>query len=243
MDAAPKDLPALTRDYQRDWPAYFDAVAGQPPRETLVRALDAFEREDADAAEPVLRTAVDVGCGEGRDTRAMLARGGSTRWRVMACDASHEGLRRLESSLFEHSPERYALEAMPMEKLAAAFSGGVQIGISSRSDRRVDFVNASFALPFCEEDAFPALWDWIVGLILPGGRFAGQLFGERDEWAAVNPRRHVSRARALELLGAFELEHFDEVEKTGADAMGGEKRHHLFHIVGRKKGEALAKGG
>jgi hypothetical protein len=100
--------------------------------------------------------------------------------------------------------------------------------------RQVDLVNASFALPFCNPDAFPALWRFIVGRIRPGGRFSGQFFGDRDEWQPVRPQSHKTRAEVESLLQPFTVEHMEEVEKEGDDAMGGVKRHHVFHVVARK---------
>jgi len=219
--------PTLNRDYQRDWTVYFDAARGQPPRETLVRALDGFDREDASSASIVDRAALDIACGEGRDTREMLHRSGSTRWRVVATDSSAEGLERLQRSLDSHKTARVTLLACRMEVLSSRFAA-----ITPPSG--FDLVNASFALPFCDDAEFPRLWTGIVNSLRTGGRFCGQFFGDRDEWASVNPRRHMTRDQALARLAGFTPEHFEEVEKRGSDAMGGEKQHHVFHIVARK---------
>ncbi len=226
---------SLTPDYQRDWPAYFDAVANQPPRDTLVRALDAFEKDDAPAAKPVWRVAVDIAAGEGRDTREILRRNGATRWKVMAVEHDFQGCDRLSKSVSHLHRDRLYLNANRMEEVAAIFHKGAKIGSTDRLVRQVDLINASFALPFCHEDHFPALWDWILKTLKPGGRFAGQIFGDRDEWAAVNPRRHFTREQTLALLAPFDVEHLDEVEKDGSDALMRTKHHHLFHIVARKR--------
>jgi SAM-dependent methyltransferase len=219
---------SLTSNYQRDWPAYFDAVAAQPARDTLMRALAACERERGHSptavSAGVAPVAFDIACGEGRDTRAMLA--SPVGFRVFALDDSQEALRRLRAELGSSDAGRVEARAMGMEEIAAS---------AGTLPTSAMLINASFALPFCHEDHFPALWAWIVATLAPGGRFAGQMFGDRDEWAAVNPRRHYSRERTLALLGAFDLEHFEEVEKDGSDATGGFKHHHLFHIVARKR--------
>lgn len=219
--------PTLTRDYQRDWPGYFDAVKGQPARETLVRALDAFEHADTGASTAVQRVALDIACGEGRDTREMLRRSGPTRWRVIATDSSVNGLERLQRSLDTHEAHWVTLLACRMEDLASQLA-------AMTPPSGFDLVNASFALPFCDEAEFPRLWAGIVVSLRAGGRFSGQFFGDRDEWAPINPRRHVTRDEALARLVGFTPEHFEEVEKNGSDAMGGEKHHHVFHIVARK---------
>lgn len=96
-------------------------------------------------------------------------------------------------------------------------------------------INASFALPFCHEDHFPALWHWITTTLKPSGYFSGQIFGNRDDWAPDNPRRHFSRAQVESLLTPFNITHLDEVEKDAKDAMGGVKHYHIFHIVAQKR--------
>ncbi len=209
--------PTITADYQRDWPRYFEAVASLGPRDTLVRALDLFGPV-APGREPV---AIDVACGEGRDTREMLRRG----WRVVAFDGTALGVERLLAGVAESDRPRLTALELRMEDAPAC----------GRLPASVDLINASFALPFCDPAAFPALWAWIVRTLAPGGRFAGQIFGERDEWAPVRPASHYSREQVLALLEPFDHEHFEEVEKDGGDALGTPKHHHLFHIVARKR--------
>jgi hypothetical protein len=49
-----RTLPPMTaQDYSEvpDWPGYFRTVLGKDPRETLIKALDAFEREGFTRAE------------------------------------------------------------------------------------------------------------------------------------------------------------------------------------------------
>src|SRR5690606_3661669 len=78
----PPPAPKKAEHYaeKRDWPGYFEVVLGKPARETLVDALARFER---DGAAPGF--AIDLGCGEGRDSAELLRRG----WRVLAIDG-HE---------------------------------------------------------------------------------------------------------------------------------------------------------
>ena len=68
------------------WAAYYEKTGNRPPRETLIRALDAFEGEPAG-----LRRAVDLGSGTGRDTVEMLRRG----WTVLAIDAEKAAVEQL----------------------------------------------------------------------------------------------------------------------------------------------------
>ena len=72
----------------RDWSAYYQAVAGRPPRGTLLKALDLFEIEKSTKSP---RFAVDLGCGDGRDTVELLERG----WQVLAIDGNEEAIAKL----------------------------------------------------------------------------------------------------------------------------------------------------
>jgi SAM-dependent methyltransferase len=193
----------------RDWPGYYAAVLGKPPRDTLLAALASFDR----VGPPGL--AVDLACGEGRDTLELLRRG----WTVIAIDP--------EPAAFE-----YLLPRVPREHESRLRT--VQDNFNTDWPGRVDLINCSFSLPFCPPHDFPAVWDRIVRSIRPGGRFAGQLFGDRDSWASLPDRSHHSRAEAEQLLAAFDLELFNEEERDGHDAGAIAKHWHVFHIVARK---------
>lgn len=196
---------------KRDWPGYYDAVAGKGPRETLVDALDRFDAEGL----PDAPLAIDLGCGEGRDTVELLKRG----WRVLAIDAEQDAFSRLYArpDLCHRDDLRTAVAPFETTPFEPAL-----------------LVNASFALPFCPPEHFADLWKRLVDAVLPGGRFAGQLFGERDTWAAIPDRTHHTRAQVEALLAPFEIERLDEEERDGEDAMHNAKHWHIFHVVARK---------
>jgi tellurite methyltransferase len=209
---APDAKPAFAYATTRDWPGYFAVTAGRPARETLVEALQRFAAEPASDA----RFAVDLGCGEGRDTAELLARG----WFVHATDGHPEAIQRLVARPDLADPARLTMQLCPFERTALP---------------PCDLVNASFSLPFCEPDHFEALWGRLVRSIRPGGRFAGQLFGERDSWAALPDRTHHTRAQAERLLQPFAVESLKEEEREGQDCSGAGKHWHVFHIVARKR--------
>lgn len=200
----------------RDWPGYFEVVLGKPPRETLVDALARFERE---GFEPGF--AVDFGCGEGRDSAELLRRG----WRVLAIDG-HE-------SAFEYLKKRTDFPRIAREP--GWFTTRVE-RFEEAAIPSCDLFNSSFSLPFVDPSRFEEVWARIVGAVRPGGRFAGQLFGDRDTWAALPDRSHQTRGRVEELLAPFEVEHFQEEERDGGDCTNTPKHWHVFHIVARKRG-------
>lgn len=194
------------------WRGYYEAVAGRPPRETLLTALDAWAREHPNAAR---KQGVDLGCGEGRDTVEFLRRG----WDVLAVDADAGGIDWLKSR--DDLPKTGRLATLCARMEDADWPAA-------------DIVNSSFALPFCAPDRFPDLWRRIVDSLPPGGRFAGQLFGPDDDWASPG-LTILTRAAVDALLAPFTLDRFEEVNRPGKDAKGNTKHWHLFHIVARKR--------
>jgi len=77
-------MPSDDRD--KSWAGYYAASADRPPRRTLLDALTRF----TPSAAP--RFAVDLGCGDGRDTIELLRRG----WSVLAIDSEPGAIERLQ---------------------------------------------------------------------------------------------------------------------------------------------------
>jgi tellurite methyltransferase len=191
------------------WAEFYDAVAERPPHDTVVEALDRFEREGR------VGFAVDLGCGDGRETVEIVHRG----WRVLAIDGEPQAIERL----------RRRIESDAVETSVARFEDAVWPD--------ADLVNAGFSLPFCPPQHFGGVWLRIVESIRPGGRFSGQLFGDRDQWAGERGMTFHRRPEAEALFAAFELERFEEVEADGQTAMGDPKHWHVFHVVARRPNE------
>jgi tellurite methyltransferase len=202
---------------EHDWATYYQAVEGRPPRETLLKALAFFEAEPL-SEHP--RLAVDLGCGDGRDTVELLHRG----WRVLAIDGEQKAFDRLfnRPDLQRSDLQRDRLQTQLMRFEALTLPPAI------------DLINASFCLPFCPPENFPHLWETIVASLNPGGRFCGQLFGDRDSWVVYPHRSHHTRQQVDTLLQPFEVEWLEEEEHPGVTAIGEEKHWHIFHIVVQK---------
>jgi tellurite methyltransferase len=185
------------------WTGYYDAT-GDEPRATLLDALDRFE-------QPGL--AVDLGSGTGRDTAELVRRG----WHVIAIDGEPEAMARLEA--------RRDLDHSMVTSQVARFDEATW--------PEVDLVNSSFSLPFVPADEFGGVWSKIVDSLRTGGRFCGQLFGDRDSWAAEGVTC-FTRTEVDALLSELSVELLDEEEQDSQDAMGTPKHWHLFNIVARR---------
>jgi len=196
-------------DQGKRWADYYAATADRPPRRTLLEALARF------APSPAPRSAVDLGCGDGRDAIELLRRG----WSVLAIDAEAAAIERLQHRADLQQDARLSCLCQRFEDAAWP---------------PADLVNASFSLPLCPPERFPEVWDRIVASLKPGGRFAGQLYGERDGWAGRPDMTHLSRQAAERLLSTLRVELFEEEETDSVTPRGKPKHWHIFHIVAER---------
>jgi SAM-dependent methyltransferase len=143
---------------------------------------------------------------------------------VLAVDAEPEAIERLRANVGEPDGLETRVARFEDVRLPAA-----------------QLVNSSYALPFCAPDAFPGVWQGIADALVPGGRFAGQLFGDRDDWARTGgspwkgPITFHTRAEVEHLVGEYDVELLDEVEDDHPDASGNEKHWHAYNLVLRKR--------
>ncbi|MFH7029096.1 MAG: class I SAM-dependent methyltransferase [Heteroscytonema crispum UTEX LB 1556] len=94
-------------------------------------------RFDSENATTESRFAIDLGCGEGRDTVELLRRG----WRVLAIDGEVEAINRLLN--------RPSINREFLETRVTRFENLIL-------PDAVDLINASFSLPFCPPEFFPS---------------------------------------------------------------------------------------
>jgi Trans-aconitate methyltransferase len=213
MDMSAPDVSGL------DWGEFYKEQSQRGIRATFTAALQA-------RGSRAPGFAIDVGCGDGLETRALLNDG----WRVLAFDAD------------AHVRER-VLETIGAD--SGADSDALSRPESDRLDlRRLDFgdvhelpaadlVYAGFALPFCAPEVFERLWRAIRSALQPGGVFAGEFFGPHDDWAAKAGVNVHDRAEVLRLLDDLEIVSFGEADRHG-QSFAGPKHWHVFHVVARR---------
>ncbi len=185
------------------WSDYYAANDGREPRRALLDVL---------VAEGPGR-AIDLGCGSGIDTLAMLRRG----WHVLAIDAEREAIDRLEA------------------RVPTDLTGLLETRVSRMEDAELpatDLVHASFSLFFCDPARFPEVWRWIADAVAGGGRFVGELLGDRDTWAPEDDISAFTEPQARALFDGWTVERF-EVEDEEGEACSGPKHWHVFHVVAR----------
>jgi hypothetical protein len=98
-----------------------------------------------------------------------------------------------------------------------------------------DLVVASVSLQFLPEAAYAACLERVATALRPGGRFAGLLYGDRDE-AANDPAYTCPSPEAIRgYLAAFEIESWHEREEDGRMALGDPHHLHLIEVVARRR--------
>jgi tellurite methyltransferase len=216
------------------WPDYYAVTVDRPAWDTVIGAADRFAAEDAQAglhprpapgagpgtptgADPAgPRLAVDLGCGAGRDARELLRRG----WRVLAVDSEPSAIEAI----------RAATPASDLERLETAVTD-----IGAFEIPPCDLVAASVSLQFLDEQAYAAVFERITAAVQPGGRFAGLLYGDRDE-SADDPAYTCPSPDAIrQHLAAFEIESWHEREEDGHLALGDPHHVHLVEVIARRR--------
>jgi tellurite methyltransferase len=195
------------------WPEYYQRLTGRQPRPLLGRALTMFEKDSTPNSG---LQAIDLGCGDGIETLALIEQG----WNVLSIDSEPEAMRLVESRV-------------PAEK-------GGQLQTQNASFEAAQFVPANLiyaglSLPFCAPQNFDTVWRNLVRSIKPGGRFAGHFFGNRDTWAANPDMTCLTRHHVESLFSEFEIEYFDESENDHPTALGDPKHWHSFEVIARKQ--------
>jgi tellurite methyltransferase len=186
------------------WSDYYAQNEGREPRDRLLEVVSSYE-------EP--GRAVDLGCGAGIDTLAMITLG----WRVVAIDAENEAVERLRARVPSEIQDRLETHVGRMEEVELP---------------PADLLLASFSLFFCDPGRFADVWRRIGTSLGGGGRFVGELLGERDTWAPDEDISAFTEAEARALFDGWTLERFDEEDEDGT-ACDGPKHWHVFHAVAR----------
>ncbi len=190
-----------------DWASYHRATRGRQPRPLFERAVAIL------GPEPPGRQAIELGFGDGTETRALLAQ----RWHVLAVDAEPTAAEHLRAD----APDEHAAR---LEVVTARLE---DVPLPS-----ADLVFASYSLPFCPPDRFDDLWERIREALRPEGLFAGELFGDHDSWSGDPSMTFVTRVRLDALMSGFEVLALEEEDGPG-DSFVGPKHWHVFHVIAR----------
>ncbi len=194
------------------WPAYYQRLSGREPRALLARVLSLAEKN---LAPNTYRQAIDLGCGDGTETLALIEQG----WRVLAIDREPEAMRLVES------------------KIPAEQRGQLQMQNASFEEAQfvvADLIYSAISLPFCNPQHFDRVWRNLTDSIRTGGYFAGHFFGDRDTWAALPEMTCLTRQVVESLFDHFKIEYFEETETDRPTTLGEPHHWHTFEVIAKK---------
>jgi trans-aconitate methyltransferase len=168
------------------------------------------------------RTAVDLGCGLGRETDALLRAG----WWAHAIDMAPDTEARVRAHTRSQDHGRLSVETASFTELCLV--------------PRADLIYAGYSLPYLAPAEFTRFWGLLRLALRPGGWLAVDLLGDHDSWAAPDdPAGHgarstfLSAAAARQLFDGLELLRFTETEEDGP-AFSGPKHWHRFEVIARR---------
>jgi SAM-dependent methyltransferase len=190
------------------WEDYYKAIEGRPLRPLFLEALPFLPNPRADERP---RVAIDLGCGDGSETLALLARG----WNVVAVDSAPEAIARLRASLQPDDAKRLTTVVGPFHEVDLPDA---------------DFVYAGLSLPFCAPDEFVDVWRVVAHALRGGGTFAGHFFGPHDSWVSTPDMTFHAREQLETLFAGFDVHLLREQDEDGP-AVSGPKHWHVFHVI------------
>jgi trans-aconitate methyltransferase len=194
------------------WAVYNDDQGG--------RAVHPLCAEVIELAGPGAgRPALDLGCGAGVETGALLAAG----WRVHAIDSAPGTAERVRRTLTEsgvRAGDRLSLEVADLAGLRALPAA--------------DLIHSGYTLQYLAPDDFHRIWALLRGSLQPGGWIAVNLLGDHDSWAGTAGETFLAVEEVRALFDGLEIVRF-EVEDADGPAYTGPKHWHVFDVVARQK--------
>ncbi len=183
-----------------DWDDFYQATSSQPAWPRLVRAVAQLGHSG---------TALDLGCGAGRDTRYLLDQG----FYVTAVDREAAALALLAD--------------LPAERLRL-----VKSAFEDFTFEHYDLINAQYALPFIQKGQFDAVFARLKAALKSGGIFTGQFFGVNDSWnTSETTMTFLTSAQVQAALRELNVVELREEDADGTTAVGTSKHWHVYHIV------------
>lgn len=192
----------------RDFSAYNAAQAERPVRPLARRAVElAFDVSRTSHA----RTAIELGSGIGIEARFMAENGFTVH--TYDTDASVEAAMAAMSA------------RLPIVHTTVDLAK--QLALPD-----ADLVLACATLPFVPRAAFDRLWTTVRASLRPRGILAIDLFGDRDDWAAIDGT-FLTRPEVETMLDGLEIIELAEEQRDGR-SLSGPKHWHTYRVIARR---------
>lgn len=190
----------------------------EEPSEITRIAFEKFEDDDSFQESSLLRSALDIGAGTGRDSLFLLRKG----WSVTATDSGEDAIRTMEAKVPKLYNSTFDLRKVPFENMSFP--------------RSFDLVISNWAIDYTSPENYPRVFNMVTSLVKKGGRLAITFFGDAHQ-AIGSGFDHTlhSRKEVLAMLeDEFEIEYFNE-SKGLISGQLQKLIYHRFDIVAKKK--------
>lgn len=189
------------------WDNYHKITDNKPPRKNIIQFINKYNE--------LTGTAIDLGCGAGRDTIYLIEH----KWNVLSIDSAD-----VENTI------RNQLDADKQDKLTFQIQKFEDLHLP-----KCDLIISNNALPFCNKEYFYNMWQEICNSINLNGFFVGNFFGLKDEWnTPTNTKTFLSKEKVIELFKNFDILEFEEIEEDNPTALGKMKHWNTFEVVAKK---------
>lgn len=158
--------------------------------------------------------AIDLGCGDGTESRYLAAQG----WQVHAFDGAPDTETRITNGLSPAETESITSTRVAFEDIETLPTS--------------ELLYAGRSLPFCDAAAFPRLWETIRTSIGESGWFVGDFFGPHDSWAGRPGMNFHDRDSVESLLDGLEILDLVEDERPASTPFGP-KHLHMLTVIAR----------
>lgn len=164
---------------------------------------------------PEIKTAIDLGCGAGRDTKFLIKNGVNVTAidRVDVTKFLNEGLEEEEKARLNFVQAQFDDAVLPNADLVVAYE----------------------SLPFCKKDALVELVSKIKEALNTNGYFLCNFFGKHDSWDENEKVTCLDKDEIEELLKDFKILELNEIEKDGETAMHQTKHWHVYWVIAQKQ--------
>ncbi len=163
---------------------------------------------------PNIKTAIDLGCGAGRDTEFLLAKGINVTAidRVDVTKFLYQGLNDEEKERLNFIQAQFSKVKLP----------------------KVDLTISYEALPFCDMETLKSVINKVGESLNENGFFLCNFFGKHDSWVGNNKITFLDKKEIENLLKDFKILELREIERDGETAMHQIKHWHVFWVIAQK---------
>lgn len=164
---------------------------------------------------PSIKTAVDLGCGAGRDTKFLVQN-----------DIIVTAIDRVNVTKFLYK------DLTEEEKARLNF---VQAKFSDVHLPKTDLVISYEALPFCNREELIKLIIKIKESLNENGYFLCNFFGKNDSWYGNDKIQFYEKKEIQDFFQNFKILRLNEIETDAETAMHQMKHWHVFWIIAKKE--------